>query len=95
MHGNEFGMHLWCIVLRSRCPFVLDPVDFDFVVDELVDVGDYCGALYVHQDEGGHDGVVVLQGGVGARDRARVDVELFLVLVSLEPMCMTFKKKKK
>ena len=37
------------------CLLEFDPVHLDLVVDELVDVGDNSGALYVHEDEAGRD----------------------------------------
>ena len=66
--------------------FVLNSVDFDFIIDELVDIGDHCGTLYVHQDKGGNNGVVVLQRGVGACYRTGIDIKLLLMLISLETM---------
>ena len=52
---------MWNIKL---CQFlVLDPIYFHFVIDELIDVGYYSGALDVHQDEAGDD--LRLEGGVG------------------------------
>ena len=61
---------------------VLDTIHFDLVVNELVDVSYYGGALDVHQDEAGDD--LSLQGRVGPSGRARIDIELVLVLVRLE-----------
>ena len=46
--------------------FELDPLNFDVVVDELVDVSDDSAALDVHKYERGHD--LVVQGRVSAGD---------------------------
>ena len=62
--------------------FELDPLNFDVVVDELVDVSDDSAALDVHKYEGGHD--LVVEGRVRAGDGAGIYVELALVLIRLE-----------
>ena len=64
---------------------VFDPLDFDVVVDQLVDVCDHGVALDVHEDEGRHvDLLGRVARTVSAGDRARVHVEAVLLLVSLE-----------
>ena len=68
--------------LRCDGLFEFDPLNFDVVVDELVDVSDDCPALDVHKNERWYH--LVVQGRVRAGDGARVNVELSLVLVSLE-----------
>ena len=46
--------------------FELDPLNFDVVLHQLVDVSDDCAALDVHKYERGHD--LVVQGRVSAGD---------------------------
>ena len=77
------------MLLFSCVSFVLDPLHFHLFVNELVNVGDDGRALYIHEDEGGHDGVVGVERVVGTGDGARVDVELVLVFVRLKPVGVT------
>ena len=43
---------------------VFNPVNLHFLVNQLIHVGHYCGALDVHQDEAGDD--LGLQGRIGS-----------------------------
>ena len=45
--------------------FEFNTINFDFVLNKLIHVGHYCGALDVHQDEAGDD--LGLQGRIGSR----------------------------
>ena len=39
----------------SNCLLVFNPVNFDLIVNQLIDIGDNGGALDVHEDEAGGD----------------------------------------
>ena len=65
--------------------FVFDSLDFDVVVDQLVDISDDGVALNVHQDERRHvDLLRRIARTIGAGDGARIDVEPVLLFVRLE-----------
>ena len=67
-----------------RCDglFEFDPLNFDVIIHELVDVSDNSAALDVHKYERRDD--LVVEGSIRAGDRAGIDVELSLVLICLE-----------
>ena len=54
---NIYGKKIFSIQL-THLPLEFDSLNFDLVVNELVDVGDHSPALDVHQDEGGNHLVV-------------------------------------
>lgn len=62
-------------------------LNFDFILDKLVNVGNDRGALYVHQNEGWDE--VTFKSAVSTRDRSRVDIKLIFVFVGLELMGMS------
>ena len=66
---------------------VFNPVHFDLIINELVDVGDHSGALDIHQDEAWDD--LCLETTVSSSSRARVDIELVLVFIRLKLVCVS------
>ena len=64
-----------------------DSIHLDLVINELVDVGDNCGALDVHQDEAGYD--LGVKSAVSSCGRAWVHIKLVLMLIRLKLVCVT------
>ena len=73
-------------IRRSLIFLVFYPVNLDFVINELVHVGDHGAALDVHQDETGDD--LSLKGRVSSCRGARVNIKLVLMLVRLKLVCV-------
>ena len=67
--------------------FEFNPIHFDLIIDKLVHIGDNCGALNVHQNEAWND--LGVEGAVSSCSRARVDIELVLMLIRLKLVCVT------
>ena len=63
------------------------PINFDFIINELVDVSDNCCTLNVHQDEAWND--LRIQSRVSSSGRAWVYVELVFVLIRFKLVCMS------
>ena len=66
---------------------VLNSVNFDFIVNKLVDVGDDGAALDVHEDEAGDD--LRFNCGVSSGRGAGVHIKLVLVLLRFKLVCMS------
>ena len=71
----------------SNSLLVFNPIHFNLIVNQLIDIGDDGGALDVHKDEAGGD--VGVQGGVGPGGGTRVHIKLVLVLVSFKLVGVT------
>ena len=71
----------------SNSLLVFNPINFDLIVNQLIDIRDNGRALDVHKDEAGGD--VGVQGGVGPGGGTRVHIELALVLVSFKLVGVT------
>ena len=78
------------MLLNMQCSnslLVFNPINFDLIVNQLINIGNHGGALDVHEDEAGGD--VGVQGGVGPSCRTRVHIELALVLISFKLVGVT------
>ena len=67
--------------------FEFNSVHLDLIINELVDIGDNCGALDVHQDEAWND--LGVKSAVCSSGRAGVHVKLVLMLICLKLVCVT------
>ena len=71
----------------SNSLLVFNPINFDLIVNQPIDIRDNGRALDVHKDEAGGD--VCVKGRVGPSGRTRIHIELVLVLVSFKLVRVT------
>ena len=71
----------------SNSLLVFNPINFDLIVNQLINIGNHGGALDVHEDEAGGD--VCVQGRISPSCRTRVHIELILMLISFKLVGVT------